>query len=181
MTVYDERNLSGDNDNAQMRDKVWNMIKDIRICTMVTQCHDGQMCARPMAARQDDFKGTLWFFTKAGSKKVQQIQSNEHVLLAYAEPNSQEYVNLSGTADIIHDRNRIHALWTETMRAWFPDGPDTPEIALIRVIPESAEYWDAASGLFVQAFGFVRALMGGRSLGESMPRYLGEHASFRLQ
>ena len=29
------------------------------------------------------------------------------------------------------------------MKAWFPKGEDDPEIALIRVTAEKAEYWDA--------------------------------------
>jgi general stress protein 26 len=42
------------------------------------------------------------------------------------------------------------------MKAWFPDGLDDPDLALLRVHVEAAEYWDSPSSTMVHIVGFVR-------------------------
>ncbi len=145
------------------RTKVWDMIKDIRVALMATQDVDGKLHARPMVATQENFDGSLWFFTRADSRKVQEIESNPTVLLNYADPDAQNYVAITGTADVVRDRETIKDLWTEHMRTWFPDGAEDPNIALLRISAEMAEYWDSPSSTLVYAYGYVKARLTGES------------------
>ncbi|HEY8963418.1 MAG TPA: pyridoxamine 5'-phosphate oxidase family protein [Alphaproteobacteria bacterium] len=146
------------------RDKIFDLIKDIRIAQLITQSGDGQLCARPMSAVEyDDVDGALWFYTSIDSAKVAEIEYNPHVLLSYSEPSEQNYVSISGTAEIITDHTKIKELWFEPVRIWFPDGPDDPNLALLRVTPYSAEYWDAPAKSFVYAFGYIRQRLTGKA------------------
>lgn len=147
--------------DMQARDKVWDMIKDIRFALMVTQDEEGRLFARPMASQEHDANGQLWFFTEKNSPKIQEISKRENVLLSYSDPSKNNYVSLSGRAQISYDRNKIKELWSEAMTTWFPQGSDDPDIALICVTPESAEYWDAPSSTFVYAYGYVKAKLTG--------------------
>lgn len=147
----------------EARQKVWDMIKDIRVTLMATQDSNGKLHARPMVATQENFDGTLWFFTRADSRKVEEIEQNPAVLLNYAEPSDQNYVAITGTAEIVRDRQLIQDMWSEGMRTWFPDGKEDPNIALVRVNAESAEYWDAPSSALVYAYGYVKARLTGES------------------
>lgn len=145
------------------RDKVLDLIQDIRIAQMVTQGGDGQLCARPMSAVEyDDADGALWFFTALDSAKVAEIEYNPHILLSYSEPTEQNYVSISGTAEVVRDRAKIEELWFEPARIWFPDGPKDPNLALLRVMPYSAEYWDAPAKSFVYAYGYLRQRLTGK-------------------
>jgi hypothetical protein len=47
------------------------------------------------------------------------------------------------------------------MKAWFPDGLETRDIALLRIKVTKAEYWDFASSKLVQLVGFVKAVVTG--------------------
>ena len=143
------------------REKVWTLIKDIRIALLVTGDRDGRLHGRPMAAMNKDFDGDLWFASRDNAPKLDEIADNTHVLLAYSEPKDQNYVSVSGTARIVRDPATVKSLWSEPMRVWFPKGPDDPEIALIRVTVDSAEYWDAPSSAFVYAFGYAKARLTG--------------------
>lgn len=158
-----------------MREKVWDMVRDIKICTLVTQGPDGTMHARPMGALRKQHEGALWFFTKADSPKVQDVMANEAVLVTFADPSSETYVSLNGTAEVSHDRAKIRALWAEPMRVWFPMGQEDPTIALIRMVPEAAEYWDSPSSAFVIAYGYLKARLTGRT-----PQ-VGENEIVRMQ
>jgi len=81
--------------------------------------------------------------------------------LAYAEPKDQNYVSVRGTARIVTDKDKVREFWSETARVWFPKGPDESDIALIEVMVDTAEYWDAPSASMVYAYGYVKARLTG--------------------
>ena len=140
--------------------KLWSMMKGIRIAMLTTE--DGShLRARPMAASQTDFDGTLWFFTKASSHKVNEVGSEHRVGVTYADAGKQDYVSLSGTASLVRDRGSIDAHWSESARTWFPKGKDDPDLALLKVAVEAAEYWDAPNSTMLHAYGYVKAVLTG--------------------
>ena len=142
--------------------KLWDMIKTVEVAMMVTE--DGEhLRSRPMAVSQKEFDGTLWFFTRASAHKVAEVGANHRVNLAYAHPGKQDYVSVSGQASLVRDRAAIDKHWSEPMRTWFPGGKDDPEIALLKVDVQQAEYWDAPSSTMLHAYGYVKAALTGSS------------------
>lgn len=157
------------------RDKVMDIIKEVEFAQMVTHGPGGVMHSRPMVAREAGDNGEIWFMTRDGSRKVDEIESDPRVLLVYSDGNDQNYVSLAGHAEIVRDRAKIADLWSEPMRAWFPDGADDPSIALVRVSPSVAEYWDAPSSTFVHVYGYVKSALTGE------PPRLGEIGHFDMK
>ncbi len=153
--------------------KIWAMIKDIRFA-MLTSEDGGVLRSRPMAAAQTDFDGILWFFTRASSHKVAEVQGDPHVNVSYADPDHQNYVSLSGTATLVRGQGDIDAHWSEAMRTWFPKGKSDPDIALLRVDVSQAEYWDAPNSTMVHAIGYVKAVLTGQS------PHPGDHGTVKL-
>ena len=147
--------------DTEARQKIWDMIKDIHICLMVTQDGTGRMSSRPMGAQEHDANGDLWYFTEKNSPKIKEIEAFSEVLLSYSEPSDNNYVSIQGRAKIVTDKSKIDELWTEAMSTWFPKGKDDPNIALICVTPQAAEYWDAPSGAIVYAYGYVMSKITG--------------------
>ena len=142
--------------------KVWSLIKDIQVAMMVSH-HEDHLHGRPMVAVDKEFDGTLWFFTRWDTPKVEQFRKDPRVLLAYSDPDDQVYVSISGQAEILRDKALVDAHWKEAMRTWFPKGKDDPEIALIKVESQGAEYWDAPSSTMVYAYGYLKARLTGES------------------
>ena len=151
------------------RQKVWDLIKDIRVAMMVTQDASHVLSARPMSAAQTDYDGTLWFMAREGSPKLAEIEGETDVLLAYSHPSKQDYVSIAGRARVVRDRAKVRELWSEPARVWFPKGPEDASIALIAVTVTTAEYWDAPSATMVYAYGYAKARLTGKSpeLGEN--------------
>ena len=156
------------------RKKVWKLIENINIAMMVTQGEGGRFYSRPMAAQKPDKDDNLWFFTSISSPKVMEIADFPDVLLSYAEPDKNNYVSITGKAKVVQDRAKIEELWSEPLRTWWPKGKDDPDICLICVTPESAEYWDSPSSAFVIGFGYVKARITGK------PEEFGENKIVRL-
>jgi general stress protein 26 len=146
----------------EAKQKLWSMMKGIGFAMLTTE-DGGQLRARPMVAAQDEFDGTLWFFTRASSHKVAEVESEHHVGVTYADAGKQDYVSLSGTARLIRDKATVAAHWAELMRTWFPKGVDDPEAAILEVTIDAAEYWDAPSSTMVHAYGYLKARLTGES------------------
>ena len=145
--------------------KLHDMVKDIRFAMLTTVEEDGTLRSRPMATQEFEFDGDLWFFTSADATKVNEVQHEHHVNVSYAEPKDQKYVSVSGTAQLIRDKSKIEELWNPLFKAWFPDGLNDPQLSLLKVSVDKAEYWDSPSSKVVRLLGFAKALVTGKQIG----------------
>lgn len=142
--------------------KLDEMIKEIDFAMLTTVAEDGSLHSRPMSTQRAEFDGNLWFFTRASAPKVGEIEREHHVNVAYAKPEAQRYVSVSGLATVVRDRAKIGELWSPELKAWFPAGPDDPDLALLKVAVERAEYWDSPSSAVAHAISFAKAAVTGR-------------------
>jgi len=60
-------------------------------------------------------------------------------------------------------------------QGWFPQGPEAPDVVLIRVTAQHGEYWDSSSSKLVQLFSIAKAVAG-----STTPEGLGEHREVAL-
>jgi general stress protein 26 len=144
------------------------LIEDIPVAMLTNVEADGALASRPMAALEMDAQGALWFFTDLRSSKVEHLRV---VNLSFTHPAHATYVSLSGHGEIDTDRGRIQRLWTSFAKPWFPDGPDSTDLALLKFVPDTVDYWDGPSSSMVRAFGMLASVVAGK------PVALGEHGS----
>jgi general stress protein 26 len=141
--------------------KLAGLIKDIKVAMLTTAMEDGALRSRPMATQHAPFDGTLWFFTELGSPKADEVAGHRHVNVSFADPERQHYVSVSGAATLHLDPDKAKELWSPSHRAWFPRGLDDPNLGLLRVEVERAEYWDAPSSTMAHIVGFAKAMLTG--------------------
>jgi len=127
--------------NPPPSDKVQELLQTFHTAMLVTHMGDGTLHARPMEIALAGKDCHVWFFTGIDSPKTAEIRQDEEVLLTF-QKDHQRYLSLSGTADLVTDRDTIASLWKEPYRVWFPEGVNDPDLALVHVIPAYAEYWD---------------------------------------
>jgi general stress protein 26 len=150
--------------------KIWDMIRGIKVAMLTSDDH-GVLRSRPMVASQQTFEGTLWFFTREHASKVTEIDHDPRVNVSYADPSAQNYVSLSGAATLITDPATLKQHFSEALRTWFPKGLDDPELSLLKVDIDQAEYWDAPNATMLHAYGYLKARLTGQS-----PHNPGDHA-----
>lgn len=144
--------------------KIAKEIKGIRMAMLTTVALDGSLHSRPMATQEQDFDGDLWFFTDKHSVKVDELEANNRVNVAFVSPDDNRYVSITGKAKLVLDQAKIDELYSPAIKAWFPDGKDDPNISLIHVDPDVAEYWDSPNSKLVQVAGFLKALATGKRI-----------------
>lgn len=142
--------------------KLAELIKGIHIAMMNSGAPDGTISSRPMALQDQTFYGTFWFLTSIRSEKIDEIAQDRHVTLTFADPSNSKYVSLKGRATYSQDKSKIHELWNAGYKAWFPQGEDDPDITVLRVDIQEADYWEAnASKLVLGAKYLMAAATGG--------------------
>lgn len=133
---------------------VAQLIDSLPIAMLTTIEAGGALASRPMTVLEMDASGALWFFTDLHSAKISQLGTAN---LGFSDPATHTYVSLSGRGEIVTDHRHIEALWTASARPWFPDGPDSPSLALLKFSPDRADYWDADDSRMVRGVGVIVA------------------------
>jgi general stress protein 26 len=149
-------------------DELYDLIEGIEIAMFTTRRADGNLVSRPMAT-QERVSGTdLWFVTDVSSHKLDELENDAHVNLAYYNTKSREWVSVAGIAQITQDRNLIKELYKPDWKAWFGDeggerngGPDDPRLALILVEAQSVEYMVVNKPRPVVLFEVAKAMVTG--------------------
>lgn len=121
------------------------LLAKLDIGMLTTHAEDGSLHGRPMSNNGDvEYNGDSWFFASADSRKVAEIEADPHVELAFIDTPNGTWINVEGEATVIrNDEERKRALWNKDLERWFQDGPDDPEVVLIKV---SARHIDAWAG-----------------------------------
>lgn len=164
-------------DPTEAREHLWEMVRDIRFAMFTTHHREGHLHSRPMTTQNSkmDEHNSLWFFMSRKGEPVADIARDASVNLVYADPGDDTYVSVSGTAAVVEDMAKKEELWTKMAQAWFPGGITDPDLALVQVRIEHANYWDIDESKIVQLFQMAKAAITGKP-----PTQLGEHAEIKM-
>lgn len=140
-------------------DELYERLKHYRTAMLTTVSAEGYIHSRPMMTQERKPDADLWFVSSLNSDKVQEIREHPKVGVIYFHDSDNSYISLSGSARVETDRALIRSRWKEDWRAWFPEGPDQPDLCMIKVEAHEAEYWEPKGGrirvMFERARGVV--------------------------
>jgi general stress protein 26 len=122
-------------------ERVWRLMEKIAFC-MFSSWTGEKLRSRPMGAFVRPQEGVVYFLSDARAHTDEEIRKFPQVCLAFADTSGQKYVSVSGTTQVSNDRRKIKELWSLPAKVWW-DGPDDPNIRLVTVRPEEAEFWDS--------------------------------------
>lgn len=162
-------------DHSSEIKKLGELIKGIKFAMLTTVEEDGSLHSRPMATQEVEFDGDLWFFTHVSSPKVWESQQHRQVSVTFEDPVKSKFISTSGVAQLIRDRAKMKELWTPVLNVFFKQGLDDPDLGLIKVSVEKAEYWDSAPTAIGRAFNLAKAYITKDS------SKLGDHAKVDLR
>lgn len=128
-------------------DDLYKLVEGIEVAMVTTRRRDGVLVSRPMATQEQRPGADFWFVTDVASAKVEDVEFDPNISLAYFNTKTWEWVSVSGTVRISQDRALIKELYRKDWKAWFGDeggtrdgGPDDPRFALMLVDARSVIY-----------------------------------------
>lgn len=158
--------------NDKSRHEVlWDLIEPTRFCMLAHRHADGTLHSHPLTTQNKSLEadGCLYFFVSRASEVGQRLQQDGNVNLAYANPDKDTWVSVTGTARIREDLEKKKELFNTIAKAWFPNGPEDPDLELVEVKIDEAEYWNVRENKLLQL------LKMGKSAVTGNPPKMGEH------
>jgi len=163
-----EKNTDNAVPTSKKLDDLYDLIDGIEIAMLTTRRADGHLISRPMQTQEHTTGMDLWFMTNLESHKLDDLESDPHVNLAYYKDRSREWVSVSGLATITTDRKLVEALYKPDWKAWLGDeggardgSANDPRIALILVEAETVTYMKVTKPKPVVLFEVARAMVTG--------------------
>jgi general stress protein 26 len=153
-----EKNLQ----NEEALKKFKKLVEEVRVCMFITNNQSDQDHTRPMSTVDVEENGTLWFYTDIRSIKVEEVTMDKQVHLTFAHPGKESYLDVRGNSSIVTDKALIKEKWSPVVKAYFPNGVDDPNLALMKVTPQSVYYWESETGKMVQFFKMAVAAVTGK-------------------
>lgn len=123
-------------------------LKDIDFMMLLTHTDGGEIAGRPMSNNRDvEYDGDSWFFLDEESRTFADVSRDPKVTLSaqgkaglLGKP--PMFVSIEGEAQIIQDRATFAEHWVPELERWWPQGPETPGVAMIKVRASRIHYWD---------------------------------------
>ena len=163
-------------DQDDKKQKLVEILKKLDTVMLVTEGSSGSMHGRPMAIADVEPNGDLWFVTSRSSEKTRELSADSRAL-ATAQ-GSDLYASVSGRVTMVDNRPKVHELWKEMWKVWFPKGKDDPEIVLLHLRPDAGEYWSNAGAEGIRyIFEAAKALITGEKAQPNDPE---QHAKVKM-
>jgi general stress protein 26 len=129
----------------ELKEKLWKALKsDMTVMLGLTDDVEGD--ARPMTAQiEEGDQGPIWFFTSKETEIARKLRAKRPAMATFASKSHDLFATIHGSLSLDTDRKVIDRLWNPFVAAWFENGKDDPQLALLRFDPERAEVWIDAS------------------------------------
>jgi general stress protein 26 len=154
--------------------KLAGMMKGIKFAMLTTVEDDGSLHSRPMTTQEADFDGDLWFFTQVHTPKVWEADHHRQVSVTFSDTTKSTFIAASGSASVVRDQAKMKELWKPAYKVFFPNGLEDPELSLLKVKVERAEYWDSSPTAVGRVIDFAKAYL------TKDPSKLGDHGKMEL-
>ncbi|MFD0671161.1 pyridoxamine 5'-phosphate oxidase family protein [Cohnella sp. GCM10027633] len=146
--------MNSNNEHREAIAKVRELVKDIDTAMLTTVAEEG-LLARPMQTQEIESDGTLWFLTKKDTDKFHELLRNKQVNVSYA---GKSFVSIRGEAELVESADKVKEFWSPVYEKMLETSYDDPNLVLIKVHAEAAEYWDVGNPFKTAKFLFRRLL-----------------------
>lgn len=136
-----------------------SIVKDVKFAMLTTISDEGHLHARPMTTQQKEYDGDLWFIGAKDTEGTQNMKARPQVNVSFSNPGQGSYLSVNGTAELVDDRAKLDELWSDMYKIYFPEGKEDPNIQLIKINANGAEFWESdgkARTLFQMAKGLIK-------------------------
>ena len=164
--------------HTEPRKHLWELIKPIRFGMLTHRHSEGMLHSHPLTTQNKslDEDASLYFFVSRSSEVGQRLREDGNVNLAYANPDKDTWVSVTGTARVLEDMAKKKELFNPIAKAWFPGGPEDPDMELVEVRIDEAEYWNVKDNKLLQLLKMGKAAITG-----TRPKKMGEHEEVHLR
>jgi general stress protein 26 len=136
-----------------------SVMEKATFCFLITTAGSGALSARLMQPFAPESDLAVCFGASESSRKVGELQHDSRATLAYQLPAEGAYVTLQGEAGLDTDAAARERYWRESFSAFWPEGPDGSDYAVLRFQPERIELMHLDDGVAPEPRGLRPAVL----------------------
>lgn len=145
---------------------------------MLTLPENGALTSRPMTALEMDSAGDIWMMTSRRTMAPLVGNGGVDANLSLMDDDKSTYLSVACRVALVDDAARKEALWSAVGRPWF-EGPNDPDLTLLRITPQQAEVWDGPHGSLTRVLALAASVVAGREVGLGEKRDISPSAVMR--
>lgn len=155
---------------------LWKLIKGNRFAMLTHRHPDGRLHSHPLTTQNRSLEpgDPLYFFVARETELGQRLLADGNVCVSYADPDKDVYISISGMARISENMDTKRRLFNALAKAWFPGGAQDPNLELVEVEIQHAEYWNIKESKTRQLFKIASAAVSGEQ------PVMGEHRELHV-
>jgi general stress protein 26 len=129
--------------------RIVSIMKNNFLHTSLATCDGDQPRVRIVSPIVEDDM-SMWVTTRSTSRKVKQLRENPKICLTFVElPDGDKAAIVIGEAQIIPDIEKRRRIWKMApfdLYEHFPNGPDSDDFCLLKIIIKRIEWRDSGIG-----------------------------------
>lgn len=126
------------------KDVIVEKLRGAKWMMMTTSTKDGKLVPHPMVPQEVTEHADIWFFISLSGGQAAALKADPEVNIAVSEAGS--WLSVSATVEFVEDKAKIQQLWNDRADTWFEGGKDDPDVGLLKVDSQSAQFWGMAGG-----------------------------------
>lgn len=101
---------------------------------------------QPMTAYLDRDSDVIWVYSSKDTDLVREAAGGRHAMFTFHAEKKGLWACVGGELTETYDRTRLEKDWSPILAAWYPDGKDDPNLAMLRFDLHDAEIWIERKG-----------------------------------
>ena len=107
----------------------------------------GQINSRAVEILEIGSDLSIRFMTDSRTRKALEIRQGMATSLSFLSMADRGYVTIGAAPTISADAMLKQRIWKESLRTWFPNGPDDPHVVTVTCEPTWIELWCRTRGI----------------------------------
>ena len=114
---------------------------------------------QPMTPYVERDTGLIWFITSRQTDLVRAVGTGSTAHFAFIGKDDDYYACMAGPLEQVEDEAKLDEIWSAVAAAWFEDGREDHDVALLRFTLRDASVWSSSDNPIRFAFEIAKANM----------------------
>ncbi|MBK0333097.1 pyridoxamine 5'-phosphate oxidase family protein [Brachybacterium sp. MASK1Z-5] len=132
-------------------------LRDTGVVMLTTAVGGDKLVSHPMTIQGVTDDADVWFFVGLEGDQAGALSGDSAVNISIAAAGS--WLSVAGHAEFVDDRGKVQELWNDSAEGYFPAGPGDPNLGLLLVRTDSAQFWGLPGGRIAGAAHMVKAMV----------------------
>lgn len=132
---------------SQLLQQAHEIVSHCAFCFVSSNDASGQINSRVVEILEIGEDLTIRFMTDSRTRKALEIRQAKTISLSFLSMADRGYVTIGAVPTISSETALKQGLWKESLRTWFPNGPEDPHVVTVICEPVWVELWSLMRGI----------------------------------